>query len=79
MNERQIAYRCGTTLAQEALEVASGEQLQHYEARMALETDANEVDDVGMNELGHDHRLHQKVHLSLLRGQFGQGLRRRIR
>ena len=61
-------------LAQECLEIAAGEQFEDDEARVFVETDANEVDDVGVVELGHDQRLHQKVHLCLVRRQLWQRL-----
>ena len=33
---------------------------------MLVETDSNEMNDVGVVELAHDERLHQKVHFGLL-------------
>ena len=67
--------RCGSALSQEALEISTRQQLEHDEAWMPLEADSDEVYDVRVHELGHDHRLHEKVLLSLLRGQLSQRLR----
>lgn len=61
------------TFTQEILEIAAGEQFEHNEARMAIEADANEVDDVWMVEFRHDGGLHQEIRLCLSSRQLRKG------
>ena len=67
-----IAYWFRSGVSEEGLEVPAGQQLEDDEAGMLVETDSNEMNDVGVVELAHDERLHQKVHLGLLDEQTTQ-------
>lgn len=71
------AHGFRTRLSEERLQVAAGQQLEDDEARMLIETDADEVHDVGVMEFRHDDRLHEEVHLGLVGRQLGQRLRSR--
>ena len=64
----------GSRFSQEGLEIAAGQEFEHDESRMFVETDPDKVDDVGVVELGHDQRLHEKVHFRLVGRQFRQRL-----
>ena len=67
-----IAYWFRSGVSEEGLEVPAGQQLEDDEAGMLVETDSNEMNDVGVVELAHDERLHQEVHLGLLDEQTTQ-------
>ena len=41
---------------------------------MLVETDADEVNDIGVVEFGHDQRFHQEIHFGLIGRQLGQRL-----
>ena len=64
-----ILYRLRSGVSEERLEVSAGQQLEDYETRVLVEADSNEMNDVGVVELAHDERLHEKVHLGLLHGK----------
>ena len=63
------AYRFRSGVSEECLEVSPGQQLEDNETRVFVEADPDEMNDVGVVELAHDERLHQKVHLGLLHGK----------
>ena len=67
--------RFGSTLAQERLDVTAFEEFEDDVARMSIETDSDETNDVLVRKLAHDERFHQEIHFRLLRAERGQSLK----
>ena len=65
-----IAYRFGSTVPQEGLEIASWQVFDDEVLGMIFEADTHELDHVGMVELGHDVSLADKVDILLFCGQL---------
>ena len=67
--------RFGSTLAQERLDVTAFEKLEDDVARMSIEADSDETNDVLVRKLAHDERFHQEIHFRLLRAERWQRLK----